>query len=167
MLVSRMYRAILNIVPTQERLAWISSNNSNGMCPFCPTKIENCWHALMQCCLSQNAANYLLDSIQRIQPSAYFPDILYLQWDHNEYFLPLSQFAIPGIYIIWGNRLSGGIQTLSFYSELRAWLSILLKTKHVKEARIIESALIYLSQADTGIQACSLYQSVSNRQNEG
>ena len=114
MSVSTMYKAILNILPTHERLACIGSNDSNGMCLHCPTKIEDCWHALSQCCLSQDTAKYLLGTIQRIQPSASIPDILYLQWEHKEYFLSLSWLAISGIDIIWSHRLSRGIRPLPF-----------------------------------------------------
>ena len=100
------------------------------------------WHVLSQC-LSKEAANYLLLSIQHIQLSACIPDILYLQWDQTEHFLPLTWLATSGIDIKWSNRLSGGIKILPFYAELRARLSILCKTKYVKEASTIDSALSF------------------------
>ena len=110
---STTYKYILNILPSHERLARVRQNNSN-MCPLYPNKIKDVWHVISQC-VSKEAANYLLLSIQCIQPSTCIPDVLYLQWERPEHFLPLTWLATLGIDIIWSNRLSGGIKILQFY----------------------------------------------------
>ena len=135
-----MYKAILNILPTWERLARIGQNNSN-LCPHCPEKVEEVWHIISQC-QSKDATVYLLQLTQKLQTDSCIPDLLYLQWRHTELSLPLSWLVTMGIDIIWANRLSGGIKPFALYAEFKARLSILLQTKFHKEAKVVESALL-------------------------
>ena len=93
-------------------------------------------------CQSSDSANFLLTVLKTFQPSLCFTEMLFLQWDRKETFLPLTWITSMGIDLIWSSHLSGGIRLHQFKAELQACIFILSKSKYAKEAELIKSALL-------------------------
>ena len=78
--VSTMYRVLHNILPMRERINRISRNyQSGGFCSYCPNVKDDICHAITQCVKSVEAANLMLQLIQKIHPPTIIGDVLFLQ----------------------------------------------------------------------------------------
>ena len=140
---STMLMALHDWLPTYQWVQKMSGNRDPLLhqCRMCTGKIDNIFHAIVEC-VSSEAANVLLSWVKKLVPDMTIFDIIYLQVNikHNsKEELVITMITALSVHSIWQARNRGGIGPLELKSEVLGANSALFKTKYLACANIIST----------------------------